>query len=87
MLRIQRSSNGEVVFALSGRMNAESVAVLEELFGSEAEGFRIVLDLNDLRLVDRDAVRFLQRCESDSMKLKNCPPYIRKWIARERNAE
>ena len=84
MLRIQRTANGEVVFALSGRMDAENVEELITLLGSEAKGRRIVMDLKDLTLVDRDAVGFLERCEADSIKLKNCPPYIREWIARER---
>ncbi len=87
MLRIERSTNGEVVvLRLSGRLNAENLSQLETLFRSEAQGRHIVLDLKDLTLVDRDAVRFLERCEADSIKLKNCPGYIREWIARERIA-
>jgi len=86
MLRIQRTANGEVVFTLSGRMDAENLVELKALFGSETNGRRIVLDLKDLTLVDRDAVSFLERCESDSIRLMNCPPYIREWIARERAA-
>ncbi len=86
MLRIQRTVNGEVVFTLSGRLDGENIGELHTLFGTEAEGRRIALDLRDLTLVDRDAVRFLDRCEADSIKLKNCPAYIREWIARERTA-
>src|SRR6266851_2036763 len=86
MLKIQRSSNGEVIFTLAGRMDAEQVAEMEALLGSEASTRKIVLDLKDLTLVDRDAVRFLERCEADSIKLKNCPAYIREWITRERDA-
>ena len=82
MLKITRTMNGEVVFKLSGRMDAENVSELEELFSAEASG-RIVLDLEDLTLVDQDVVSFLRRCEADSIQLKNCPPYIRKWIAGE----
>jgi anti-anti-sigma regulatory factor len=84
MLKILRSSNGQVIFALIGRMKAERVAELEELFKSEAGARPIVLDFKDLTLVDRDAVRFLERCEEDGIKLKNCPAYIREWITRER---
>ena len=84
MLRIQRTANGEVVFTLSGRMDAENVEELITLLGSEAKGRRIVMDLKDLTLVDRDAVDFLERFEADSIKLRNCPPYIREWITRER---
>jgi anti-anti-sigma regulatory factor len=87
MLKIQRTVNGEVVFTLSGRLDGQNIGELPTLFGTEAEGRRIALDLRDLTLVDRDAVRFLERCEADSIKLKNCPAYIREWIARERKAE
>ena len=84
MLKITRTVNGEVVIKLSGRMDVEDIAELETLVRKEADGRRIVLDLKDLTLVDRDAVRFLGRCEADSIKLKDCPAYIREWITRER---
>jgi len=84
VLKITRAVNGEVVIKLSGRMDLENIAELETLVRKEADGRRIVLDLKDLTLVDRDAVRFLGRCEADSIKLKDCPAYIREWITRER---
>jgi hypothetical protein len=84
MLKIQRATNKQVVFTLSGRMNAENVSELKRLIESEARGRRMVLELSDLTLVDRDAVKFLERCETDSIKLENCPAYIREWIERER---
>jgi anti-anti-sigma regulatory factor len=87
MLRIQRVSNSHVVFTLSGRMDVENVAHLQESIESEARGRCIVLELSDLTLVDRDAVRFLEHCEAHSIKLENCPAYIREWIARERERE
>lgn len=70
---------------LTGRMKVEHVVEMEALFKSEVSARPIVLDLKDLTLVDRDAVRFLENCEADGMKLKNCPAYIREWITRERN--
>ena len=84
MLKIQRSSNGQVVIKLSGRMNAENMRQLETLVRKEADDRRIVLDLRDLTLVDQDAVSFLRRCEEDNITLKNCPAYIREWITRGR---
>jgi anti-anti-sigma regulatory factor len=84
MLRIQRSENGEVVFTLSGQMDEEPIAELETLINSEANGRRIVLDLKDLTLVNENAITFLERCESNSIALENCPPYIREWIKRQR---
>ena len=84
MLRIQRSTNGEVVLTLSGRLRADNLGELKTVLQLDAEGRRVMLDLKDLTLVDRDAVKFLESCEADSIKLKNCPAYIREWIVRER---
>ncbi len=80
MLKIQRSANGVVVLTLSGRMDAENVAELEAMFRSEAQDCFIVLNLENLPLVDGEAVRFLGRCETAGVRLENCPAYIRQWI-------
>jgi anti-anti-sigma regulatory factor len=84
MLRITRKANGEVVFRVSGQLNAENVAEMERLIEAETNGRRIVLDCTDLRSVDGEAVKFLEKWEADSIKLKNCGLYIREWIRRER---
>ena len=85
MLRIQRSENGEVVFTLSGRMDEEEpIAELETLINSETNGRRIVLDLKDLTLVNENAITFLERCEANSITMKNCPAYVREWINAQR---
>jgi hypothetical protein len=84
MLKIKRSANGQVVFKLSGRMDSENIAEMKELFKAEGKNRRVVLDLTDLTLVDRDAVNFLACCEADDIKLENCPAYIRQWITREK---
>jgi hypothetical protein len=81
-LRIERSTwQSFTVFSLSGRMEAEQVAALKELFDCDYRN--IILDLRDLRLADRDAVRFLRSCEADGVKLENCPAYVREWMDRE----
>jgi len=85
MLRITWDTNGEVVFKVSGRLDAENVGDLKALFSAEANGRRIVLNLFELTLVDRDAVRFLEGCETDGIELRNCPTYVREWITRERH--
>lgn len=86
MLKITRAGNGEVVFTLIGRMGAENTSELEKLISAEASDRRIVLDLKDLTLVDQEVVSFLGRCETASIQLRNCPEYIRKWIAGEGGA-
>ena len=84
MLKITRTANGEMVFSLSGRMDAENVVELEKLLSAEASEHGTALNLKDLRLVDQHVVTFLRRCEADGIHLRNCPPYIREWIDGER---
>ena len=71
-----------MVFTLSGRMKAEEVAELKALF--DADYRTIVLDLRDVRLADRDAVKFLRDCEADGMKLENTPAYVASGRKRKR---
>ncbi len=84
MLKIQRSSNGQVVFTVSGQMDEEDIGELEVLLRSEKHDRRIVLDLKDLTLAGRAAINFLGRCEEDGITLENCAVYVREWIRRER---
>jgi len=80
MLRIQRASNGKIVFTLSGRMAPEDIDELRRLLDLEAKTILIVLNLKELVLVDGDAVEFLAGCEAAGMTLKDCPAYVRRWI-------
>jgi anti-anti-sigma regulatory factor len=81
MLRIRRLVDGEfVVSALSGRIDDESLGQLESLV--EGERQRIVLDLQEVTLVSREAVRSLAHLEGRGGSLNNCPPYVREWINR-----
>jgi len=64
-------------------MRAEHLRELEKQI-SESES-KIVLDLEELNLVDVEAVRFLGMCETHGVTLLNCSPYIRDWIGKERN--
>jgi len=86
VLRIQKSAKGEfVVLRLSGRIEAEALTELQRVVRrEESNNHSLVLNLQNVRLVDRDAVRFLRRCEDDSIKLKNCPAYVRRWITTEK---
>ena len=84
MLKIQRSSNGQVVLALSGQIDDQDITELETQIRSEEKGRSIVLDLKDLTLVSRDAISFLERCEADGVTLRDCAEYVREWITRQR---
>ena len=83
MLKIQRTTNGDVVLTVSGRLRADNLTELSGLIEAERARPTLVLDLKDVVLVDRDIVRFLRACEDDGITLRNCPPYIRSWIERE----
>ena len=85
-LRIHRSSTpDEIVFALSGDMDLEHVAGLQELLANETDR-RVTLDLKDLALVDRAAVQFLAGRKANGIRIVNCPGYVRSWIAAERES-
>lgn len=59
---------------------------LRELLNAEAPGHNLVLDLEEVKLVDRDAVRFLAQIEVAGTKLRNCSAFIQEWILQERKA-
>ena len=73
------------MFALSGRVETQAIAELRRLFGLQTDCRDIVLDLKEVRLISRDVMAFLARCEADGVKLENCTPYIREWIEREKD--
>jgi hypothetical protein len=86
-LRIQKSIEKEqVIFHLSGRIRADQVAALRTLLSSELPDNRLALDLREVKLVDREAVRFLAQIQADGTSLINCSAFIRQWILQEGNA-
>ena len=83
MIRIETSERRELVtLALSGRIQAEDLAELKRVMESYSKP--VVLDLTGVKLIDRDAVRFLAKLETDNATITNCPRYISEWILRER---
>jgi hypothetical protein len=84
MLKIHRTSDRTVVFTVSGQLGSDNVNELCQLVDDEPAGSVIVLDLTDLVLADRDAVRFLGECEARGrVVLRNCPAYVRTWMVGE----
>jgi hypothetical protein len=84
MLKIQRSVQaGNVRIVLSGRVEREHLADLQRLIDEDAPHKLVTLDLEEVRLVDREAVGFLARCEGTGIRLENCSTYVREWISRE----
>jgi hypothetical protein len=79
------SSDGLVVLQISGRIDGPDVEVLRELMEREetAES-TVTIDLTDVTLISRDAIRLLSAKEAKGTELRNCPAYIRDWVSRER---
>ena len=71
-----------MVLRISGRITAQELEVLRAAV--EEESGAVAIDLQDVGLIDRDAVRFLAIIEADGGALRNCPAYIREWVNRER---
>src|SRR5258708_14329162 len=82
--RIDRVVTGENLVGLfiRGRIPGEHVDILRGVLEQESGGSAI--DLRNVLLVDRDAVKLLALSEANGTELRNCPPYIREWVTRER---
>jgi hypothetical protein len=82
--RIDRVVIGKNLVALriSGRIAGQDVDLLRTLL--EQETSAVAIDLKDVLLVDREAVKLLALRESDGAELRNCPAYIREWVTRQR---
>ena len=86
-LRIQKSIESDlVVFNLTGRIQAVDVPGLLTLLSEDSSPRGTVLDLEQVKLVDRDAVLFLVLSEATGIKLRSCSAYIREWITQEKLA-
>jgi hypothetical protein len=57
---------------------------VKELLASKDDAENVVFDLEETKLVDREAVTFLTTCQAQGVKLRNCAAYIEEWIAREK---
>ena len=72
----------EIRICLSGQLRSEHLDQLKSEVGRG--GPSVTLDLEELDLVDIDAVRFLNAFESTGVSILHCSPYIREWMVRER---
>lgn len=82
-LRIDKVSDGRLaILRLSGRLESQQLGELKAYMKGITES--VMIDLSQVKLVDRDAVCFLAACEAEGVQLSQCSPYIREWINRER---
>ena len=73
---------GLLILHISGQITGKDVDLLRSLL--EQERSVVAIDLKDVLLVDREAIKLLAMCQSNGVELRNCPAYIREWVTRER---
>lgn len=84
--RLQRSVEGSTVtFAVSGTVNGTHAADLQSLVDRERD-VKVLLDLGDVTLVERDAVPLLAGIRARGAEFVNCPEYLRLWMVAERDS-
>jgi hypothetical protein len=67
---------------LSGELRSEHLDQVKAEI--ERPASPVVLDLEEVDLVDIEAVRFLNLCESRGISILHCSLYIREWMLQER---
>lgn len=83
VLRIEQiADDSETIFTLIGRITSPEVQQLKAEI-AEARN-RVTLDLQQVWLVDLDAVHFLAAAEGHGIHLRHLPQYVREWILQER---
>lgn len=81
-LKIEKKADSPEI-KLIGQIECDVLGTLkEELQDSNPA---TILDLEEVTLVDVDAIRFLRDCEIEGMSIRNCSQYIRNWIQLERS--
>jgi ABC-type transporter Mla MlaB component len=83
MLRIDITTDRSLTnLRLIGDLRVDELEELERhLSGASGE---VTLDLEELKIVDLAAVRFLLLCEDRGVRMLGCPYYVREWMNRER---
>ncbi len=85
ILRIERIPElHKVRLRLSGQFRSHH---LDQVKAEISRGEPIALDLEDVDLVDIEAIRFLNAREDEGISVLHCSPYIQEWMSRERQEE
>ena len=82
--RIDRFSTEQgLMLYISGRLAAEDLDVVRTALDG---GRAVAIELAEVELVSRDAVKLLVQAEAEGIELRSCPAYIREWITNERES-
>ena len=84
-LKIERiSSKRRIRLRLSGEFRSNR---LDQVKAEINRDGAVALDLEEVDLVDVEAIRFLNDREEEGISVLHCTPYIREWMLREREEE
>jgi hypothetical protein len=72
-----------LVLRIVGRVTRDDLDVLRTAL---EDSVVVAVELAELELVDRDALKLLATYEANGIELRHCPAYIREWITRERDS-
>ena len=79
----RRLTEQGIVLYISGRLAAEDLDVVR----TALDGCRVVaIELAQVELVSRDAVKLLAQAEDEGIEVRSCPAYIREWMTNERKS-
>jgi len=67
-----------VLLHISGHLQEEHINMIDDLLAKETGP--VALDLEEVTLIDREAVRFLATLDAQGVGLRNCPAFIRAWM-------
>jgi hypothetical protein len=67
-----------VLLHISGHLQEMHINMIDDLLAKEMEP--VALDLAEVTLADREAVRFLATLDARGIGLRNCPGFIREWM-------
>jgi ABC-type transporter Mla MlaB component len=74
--------SGRVTLALKGNLYAEMLPEVNRFIeNNHALEKQVHLDLSEVRLLDREAARFLAEQSGRGVELVNCPLYLTLWIS------
>jgi hypothetical protein len=67
-----------VLLHISGHLQEMHINMIDDIFTKETDP--VALDLGEVTLVDREAVKFLATLDARGVGLINCPGFIREWM-------
>jgi len=77
-------STGAVTLAVAGTFNATGVADFDRALEAARRLHQpLVLDLTDVKLIDRPTLQYLIDVMEQDIRLVICPDYVEHWIYRE----